>query len=305
MSSVCDCGARSWFRERVGENPAIEAEATPDAVAHVPALQHKKPKDDVHGGDSVSFLAFSSAAPEAAPILPLVHTTDWYDYQDIRKEGRLKPTACPVYEEDLLYFYYGRPGLRKHPMTEPVSLDALHLVSLVFEAKTLPSPKRVLPFDSGAFAAGLYKGDLHPKMVLADFELEPSLSGVTRAVSRFYGTNLAYYRSAVRSDMVADCEQFEVQSYLSIVRTMKASSADDRRSAVEVQVDKVVRIKGAKVLAVILPEQFLDHRPTEQYIEEVLGAEPLGYYCPHARPAEDARAIMNEAWRFYKERGLL
>lgn len=253
----------------------------------------------------MTFLKFAAAANEAMPTLPLVHTTDWYDFRSIRNSGEMNPVACPVYGEDLLYFFYGRPCYRKHLAMDPVSLGSLHLVSLIFDASTLPTPRRVMPFDSGAFRAGLYAADLHPGMELTHFELEPTLSAAARAVTRFYETNVGYFRSKVRKDVVHDCDDLEVESYLSIVATLGKSVVDDRRSAIEVQIADVVRLSTSKVLAVILPEQFLDHPHVDHYIRSTLGAEPLGYYCPHARPAEDARAIMGETSRFYKARGLL
>ena len=249
------------------------------------------------------FSAFAATAPAATPTLPLVHTTDWYEFQRMKGAGGMHPTLCDVYDEDLLYFFYGRPSFRKHMTVDSVSLRSLHLVSLVFDASTLPPPKRVLPFDSGAFDAGLYRADLHPDMALTHFELAPSIQSVAQAVGTFYGTNLHYFRSQLRADLKVECDQLEAESFVSIIAAIKQSVADDRRSAIEVQIAEVVEFARAKVLAVILPEQLLDHAPTEDYIRLGLSAEPIGYFCPHARPSEDARVIMSEASRFYRSKG--
>jgi hypothetical protein len=251
------------------------------------------------------FSIFANAAAQAIPHLPLVHTIDWFDFRTIKSRGQMVPELCDVYAENLLYFFYGRPSFRKHMEADPVSLGSLHLVSLIFDAATLPPPQRILPFDSGAFKGGLYDGDLHPGMELPHFELDPTIDAVARAVGCFYGSNKEYFRSKVRADLDYPCDQLEVESFVSIVASLRQSPADDRRSAIEVQIADIVDLTRANVLAVILPEQFLDHAPTHDYIRTTLGAEPIGYFCPHARPSEDARVIMNEAARFYSRRGWL
>jgi hypothetical protein len=215
------------------------------------------------------------------------------------------PEPCDVYLQDLLYFFYGRPSFRKHQDADALSLASLHLVSLIFDPTTLPPPLRVLPFDSGAFKVGLYEPSLHPGMALPHFELDPSIDAVARAVGCFYGTNKDYFRSKMRSDLQYDCDELEIESFVSIVASVSKSKVDDRRAAIEIQIADIVDLARAKVLAVILPEQFLDHQPTYDYIRTGLGAEPIGYFCPHARPDGDARVIMNEAARFYRARGWL
>lgn len=142
-------------------------------------------------------------------------------------------------------------------------------------------------------------------MELPHFELETSLVAAARAVGQFYGNNRDYFAAKVRADLAFDCDELEVESFVSIVGSSKTSAVDDRRSVIEVQIADIVRLAEANVLAVILPEQFLDTAHVEDYIRQTLGAEPIGYYCPHARPAEDARAIMDKAVCFYKDMGWL
>jgi hypothetical protein len=142
-------------------------------------------------------------------------------------------------------------------------------------------------------------------MDLPHFELDSTLESATRAVGCFYGSNKDYFRSRVRPDLHYECDQLEVESFVSMITSLRSSPADDRRSSIEVQIADIVDLTQAKVLAVVLPEQFLDYPPVHQYIRTTLDAEPIGYFCPHARPAEDARVIMNEAARFYQSQGWL
>lgn len=251
------------------------------------------------------FAIFAENGISVTPLLPLVHTTDWHRFRTLKQIPVLEPRACKVYGEDLLYFFYGKPCYRPHDGVEPTSLSAFHLVSLVVDGATLPTPKRILPFDSGAFRRGFYEPDTHPAMDLPHFEINPTLDAASRTVGQFFGSNKAYFRTTVRPDLIVNCDDLEVEAYVSIVSSRKKGPIDERRSAIEVQIASAVKLLGSKVHAVILPEHFLDDDPTYRFITDQLGAEPLGYFCPHARPAEDARAIMGEAFKFYKTRGWL
>lgn len=235
--------------------------------------------------------------------MPFTHTTDWWVFRHISESGEpLNAEFCDKYDENLLYLFYGRPCYRPHADVEPTSLSAFFLVCLLFEPSSVQNPHRVMPFDSGAMIRGRYQPHLHPGMKPADFELEPSLLGVTRAVERFYGTNAAYFQSSPRTDIAAGPRDIEVESLLSIIRSAAQASIDDRRSTIEVQLNERLDLRSSNVLAVIMPDQLLADEAIEDYIENELAAEPLGYFSPHARPAEDVRAIMIEARRFYRKK---
>jgi hypothetical protein len=238
--------------------------------------------------------------------LPVTHTTDWWVFREIFERGEpLKPTFCTKYKDDLLYLFYGRPCYRPHADVEPTSLSSFFLICILFEPSGMDLPYRVMPFDSGAMIRGHYAPHLHPRMLPADFELEPTVSRVTSAVDRFYGSNSAYFQGTPRNDVAAGPRDLEVEAFLSIIKSVAQSSPDDRRSTIEIQLKQQVDLRKSKVLAVILPEQLLADTALEDFIEVDLQAEAIDYFCPHARPLEDARAIMVEAKRFYEKKGWL
>jgi hypothetical protein len=252
------------------------------------------------------FADFAAMGPAATPFLPVVHTTDWMVFRNLMEvDPVLKNEACPVFNEDLLYLFYGRPCYRMHADVEPTSLSAFFLISIVFEAASIGALHRMFPFDTGAFARGLYRSGLHPKIQALDFQLGPTLQAAAQAVGTFFGTNKRYFNGKVRDDLLFGGRDVEVQSFLAIARTPGRTAMDDRRSTIEIQLSRSIDIRRANVAAVILPEELLDDPFTEQFIVRDLQAVPLGYYCPHARPAEDVRAIMIEAKRFYESKGLL
>ena len=255
---------------------------------------------------TTKFSNFSTASAPVLPLLPFVHTTDWETMVSlIETAPTLEPTLCPVFNEDLLYLFYGRPSFRKHAQEEPNSIKSFDLVCLLMDSAALPAPKRVFPFDSGAFAGGIYKDHLHPRMKLEDFEIDPTLEAMARFVGTYFGENKSYYNEVFRESIPYSPRETQVDSFLSIVRATGTTRYDDRRSAIEIQFERAIDLLSANVLAVIAPEDRFDDPLTLDFVVSKLNAEPLGYYCPHARPLEDARSIVQMAKDFYKRSGIL
>ena len=221
---------------------------------------------------------FAATNAAATPYLPVVHTTDWMVFRDLMEVNSVLRTGrCPVFEEDILYLFYGKPCYRMHADVEPTSLSAFFLISILFEPHSVGPPGRVLPLSSGAFAKGLYAANLHPTLRNSDFELNTSIQGAAQAVATFYGSNDRYFRSIVRNDISVGARDIEVEAFLSIIRTPARTPMDDRRSAIEIQLRHSIDIRTADVCAVILPEALLDDPLIEDFIRNDLNAEALGY----------------------------
>jgi hypothetical protein len=252
------------------------------------------------------FADFARSNTPASPTMPIVHTTDWHVFREImQNRSTLVNHLCPVFHEDLLYFYYAKPTYRMHPDVEPTSLMSYYLVSILFEPTSMGAFHRIFPFDSGAFAQGLYRSNVHPRMKVEDFELQKTIDAVTEAVDVFFGSNANYFKGKPKDGITIRSTDIEAEAYLSIIRTPARTHADDRRAAIEIQINRSLDIRTADILAVILPEDLLDDPIVKNFITNNLNAEPIGYFCPHARPTEDVRAMMIEARRFYKDRALL
>ncbi|SNZ07241.1 hypothetical protein [Cohaesibacter gelatinilyticus] len=250
------------------------------------------------------FSSFVESNQPCGPTLPIVHTTDWYVLRDlIDGDRKLKPMNCPVFGERLSYFFYGKPCYRKHIGEDPNSLSAFYLVGIILRAEVLGKFVRMFPFDSGAYVNGFYDSSLHPQMDVNDFSLKPEMKTAEKTVSTFFENNENYMKGIVANKITPSVMDIEVEAYLSIVGDKSKTKSDDRRGAIEFQVSDEIIINKRNVLAVILPEQLLDDKFVRDFIEVELGAKPLHYLCPHARPSEDARAIIAEANRFYKSEG--
>ena len=49
------------------------------------------------------------------PMLPLTHVTRGILAEDIIRKGSVEPSACKLFGEPLVYFYYGRPAYNSRP----------------------------------------------------------------------------------------------------------------------------------------------------------------------------------------------
>ncbi|MGJ8534962.1 MAG: hypothetical protein ACSHYC_22455 [Alphaproteobacteria bacterium] len=252
------------------------------------------------------FKEFVDCCIQSLTPLPLVHTTDWLVFRDLKDSDRiLRPQMCPVFHEELTYLFYGKPCYRSHINSEPNSLSAFYNIGIVFDPMIFNRYWRAYPFDTGAFKNGFYKSSLHPGIEVNHFSITPTPIGAAKSVATFFETNENYFRGSLRGDLKPSASEIEVSAFLSIAGTRAQTSEDDRRSAIEVQIKHNIVLNSENVQAIILPEQLLDDTDIVSFITDELEAEALDYICPHARPSEDARAILTEAKRFCKSRGYL
>ena len=147
----------------------------------------------------------------------------------------------------------------------------------------MPLPKRVFPFDSGAFAAGRYADAVHRDMVLEDFCLEADPNTPGRVISLFFGSVEAYCLANPTSGAPLPVTEFEAQSYAALVASQLRSNTDDRGSAIELQIDVPLNLSTCAE-AVVAPGPLLDDPKIRAFLEahgiERLPYEQLGRQRP-------------------------
>lgn len=203
---------------------------------------------------------FVRRQPLAKGTLPLIHTTRAYSFDGMLIGNYLKPTKCPVFDEPLLYFFYGRPAYRARSGNNG-RLEFDWPIVFVFDPSKVPDLTRVFPFDSGAFELGFYEEFFSNDSRLEDFALEPTFKSARRIVGGFYRDNEEYYTGMSRKNVAVGLRQFEAQGILELSRLpgtqILQGKRDERSSAIEVQIGEAVSFKDA-LLAVVLPEPYLD-----------------------------------------------
>lgn len=250
------------------------------------------------------FKYFVESSPSAPPALPLTHVTDAYRFENARLSDELQPRTCKVFGESLLYLFYGRPSYRVHPDEESSGLEHYLPVCLLFKNKNLPAPKRIFPFDTGAFAAGRYSSAMHRDMDLQGFCLEADLSTPGRVISLFFGSVEDYYFMRPIPSSRLPVTQFEARSYAALVASQLRSNTDDRGSAVEVQFDTPLSV-SRYVEAIVAPGPLLDDAQVQDFLKKN-NIEPLPYeQLGRQRPSDFVSDIFRICREYYRRKKLL
>jgi hypothetical protein len=141
-------------------------------------------------------------------------------------------------DEPLLYLFYGRPAYRVNSQRLSSAIDAYAPVCLVLRPDCVASPKRIFPFDSGAFHGERFVEAMHRKMLLEDFALDPDLQGPLKLIGLFFGNHDRYYRNVPFQDVAIPPLSFEALSYHILITSRHENAFDERISAIELQSDQ-------------------------------------------------------------------
>ena len=198
---------------------------------------------------------------EIKPYLPLVHTCDGYTFRDVIKTMILNVTKCDTFtDEKLLYTYYGKPTYRTSKETDADSFRYnLPVVMILDYEKIRNSPKRVVALDSGAFVNGLFKDYMSPKMNVEGFMISEDISGASRLVNYFYGSNRNYMNEHVKKDIEHDPLDFEIEAYFELISNKRKSKFDNRKQSIEIQFENPIDLYDS-LMCIILPEVFLENQ---------------------------------------------
>jgi hypothetical protein len=237
------------------------------------------------------------------PRMPFIHGTDSYALR--ATSGLLEASKCPVFGEELLYFFYGRPGYRVAAKVGSRSDMSRCPVCFVFKPDIAIPAKRVYPFDTGAFDDGMFNGFRHPGMGLESFLLGSSLDLPQKVVEYFFGSNRSYYFGALKSDLTFDFDEMEIQAYYDLIRLTGETEYDDRRYTIEVQLENSLQVEG-NVIAVVLPNAALQSANISGTILSKWRALPITYNTYQGtRPAEYNAVVREQLLEFLSKRGYL
>lgn len=230
----------------------------------------------------------------ATPLLPLTHSTGAVNFFEIIGCGSILASNCKIYEEELLYLFYGRPAYRPESKILSTSDEGFRPVSILLHPDIETSIARVVPIDTGAFSKGLF--DSHcPKAIRKEhFEINSGVDAASRHVQAFFGDNESYYLSRLRKNLSLESTQLVAKAYTSIQSNSGQTKTDDRRSTIEVHVSADIPLSKATVMAVALPKSFLENDQLRALIVDKWQADVIKYDIYHDRPVHDVREIMSK-----------
>jgi hypothetical protein len=230
--------------------------------------------------------------PPCPKALAWCHTTDAFRLREIIKKGSFAPQRCEVFEEDLLYFFYGRPAFRRNEEAQ-LRLTAKAPIVVVLSPDLPSQGRRMFPFDTGAFETR-YQVWVHHGMTLPNFEMECSREAAQRHVSAFFATNDHYLKLTPAAPPVPYFGDFEVESIVQLLADPSASQADDRRLAVELQVGSEVPFVSQFVVALIVPDELMMAPWFSTFVALNQDVEILTYELVSLRSAGHYQALLEE-----------
>ena len=248
-----------------------------------------------------------NAETAAAEELPLVHTTRCEILPYILASHELgSVTECDVFHEYLLYFFYGRPAYR-HPLGgEPSGKLDLCPVCFVFKPYTIGiGAKRVFACDSGGIHNGYFKEHLHPTD-RDEMELDAKLDSARKLVPLVFGDNDHYFLGKAKTVLPAPfAAGTPAARYYSLLTDTGQLAGDDRRSAIEVQMDSPLALDH-HLLYVVLPSDKLNDPVTRETILQTWQADPIGYDVYVGRQPHEYRTTICEILKHrFKQGGRL
>jgi len=240
---------------------------------------------------------------EMAEELPLVHTSKCEFLLDFMNCGQIIPRYCEVFNECLVYFFYGRPAYRSKQGHDPGESIELCPICLVFEPRTVSQIiARVFPCDTGALHKGMFRPYFESKNI-SELELDPVIESARRYIKLLFKTNADYFVG--KADQPVSIPNCEIGEQLG--RLLLASGPtlfDDRKSAVEVQTRNAVSLKD-QLLYIVLPSEFLDDLEVREAIQ-AWNCKPVPYHTVDGdAPAVYHAVIREELYGLYARSTLI
>ncbi len=193
--------------------------------------------------------------------MPFVHTTESSKLPDILNAKALMALKCNVFHgEKLCYLFVGRPAY-KYAMSGEASYWMLPTVFII-RFQSAPPLKRIYPFDSGAFTAGLLP-EYITTFTRDDFEFGPDPAKISTLISVFFGDEKRYWKrqSSAEQDFKDKYSlgplHMQVEALNRLYGERSASEFDDRAAAIEVQLGIDIPLKPADILGIVVPQEFL------------------------------------------------
>ncbi len=207
--------------------------------------------------------------------LPLVHTSRCEFLSGFVSANQIQPRDCPVFNESLVYLFYGRPAYRSTRGRHAGQSTALCPVCFVFKPRTVSrNLHRLFPLDTGAANSNRFR----PHITKDDFkelELDPQIRSARRAVPLLFGTNADYFLGRALTSVPLPGGTTAAKFHELLLQPGR-TRYDDRRSAIEASCSTAIPLRNTLAF-VVLPQEFLDDPAILRAIKEEWNARPVPY----------------------------
>ncbi|CAK2016148.1 conserved hypothetical protein [Vibrio crassostreae] len=237
-------------------------------------------------------------------LIPLMHTCDGIGFRGIIDSKQIATTHCSVFNENLAYYFYGRPAYRLK-REDCTGMIQLFPVCFIIEPAGISSFKRAYPFDTGAFDAALYQQHVVSKLEMSQFEFKPNFDFIKKFVEYIYTTNGNYYKG--KATLISDDLPplaAELQSIVHIINNKGLTQVDDRCTTIEVQSDNPLDITNGSVKAIIMPSEMLGDESVTQLLIDY-NIDPITYEVYRSSPSSTTSVILNKASEYLSDTGVI
>ncbi len=237
--------------------------------------------------------------------LPLVHTSECKNLLKMIGSGEIKVTRCDTFrDEDLAYFFHGRPSYRRfHERPQEWQLPFV----LILRSTCLLNIKRIFPFDSGAFFSGRLPSYI-AEFDAEGYEVSAQANPIDLLIDIFWGGDDDYFSGRARSGQEVthrrklDIKHSETKA-LCAMYNLDQLKADDRALAIEVQTDRNVTIKD-NLLGVVMPRPYFDNKVLAKALK-LVGVLVRNYDVYPISTESYMAIIYTEVKAIYKKLGLI
>ena len=242
--------------------------------------------------------------------LPLVHTSPAFHLRKFAEQNVILTSECDVFKgEDLSYFFVGRPAYKYSSDVSESSYWEFPCC-FVFEFDVLPDPKRVFPFDSGAFDKKLYPSYIK-MMEIKEFEVSSVSDAPSKIIGTFFGNTSDYFKMIPKSkkDFIQEYSlsvmDMEIQALHRLSLEAGSKTFDDRRLTIEVQSNSSVDLVKSNPIAVIAPSEYFEDNEFLNHVLNVWKSEPISYPIFSLNINSCFSQIYERVFNFYKMRKYL
>ena len=195
--------------------------------------------------------------PETATLMPASHLTSAKYFIDIAKDGKLKPRQCEVFNESLIYLFYGGVFFR-HDIGVTRNSDYLP-IAFVFDPLVYRTNIRYFPFDTGAIEGGRY-GSNWPKR-FHDYKTMLRIDGndenvLCRLIFHLFRDNHCYLQGKVNPECL-NLPSPLCDLYAFYEDDLTAQGVDHRQNCIECQFPNPIEF-DSKLIWIGYPEELQD-----------------------------------------------
>lgn len=207
-------------------------------------------------GSGMELKEFIKSGPPIKPVMPLVHIMDSCDFDTLMAQSHpsLLPRTCKVFNENLLYFFYGKAAYRANSGKGMFANANAPIVIITNSTQCAPF-KRVLPFDSGAFHGKRFSSKINSSISLDQYLLECNLESAQNVIGSFYHSNDDYFRGRFKRGIDIPRKAHGVTAYYRLI-SEESADYDDRCSSIELQIEHQIPLDKDKLLGLILPATY-------------------------------------------------